>query len=105
MRCRAVVGSANNQLATGADAERLRGRSILYAPDFVVNSGGAIYLLGRELLGWTEDEATERITLTVRTTLAQVYTLAEAESITTNVAAERLAQQRIAEGAPAMTSG
>jgi leucine dehydrogenase len=105
LRCRAVVGSANNQLATGADAERLRGRSILYAPDFVVNSGGAIYLLGRELLGWTEDEATERITLTVRTTLAQVYTLAEAESITTNVAAERLAQQRIAEGAPAMTSG
>ena len=43
----------------------------------------------------------ERIVLTVRTTLSQVFTLAEAEGITTNVAAERLAQQRIAEGATA----
>ena len=101
LRCRAVVGSANNQLATPADAEHLRGRNILYAPDFVVNSGGAIYLLGRELLGWTEDEALERIVLTVRTTLAQVFALAEAQDIATNVAAERLAQQRIAEGATA----
>lgn len=101
LRCLAVVGSANNQLAAPADAERLRERNILYAPDFVVNSGGAIYLLGRELLGWTEDEALERIVLTVRTTLAQVFTLAEAEGITTNVAAERLAQQRITEGATA----
>lgn len=96
LRCRAVVGSANNQLATAADAERLRQRGILYAPDFVVNSGGAIYLLGRELLGWTEDEAMERIVLTVRTTLAQVYALADAEDSTTSVAAERLARQRIA---------
>ena len=87
LRCRAVAGSANNQLATSADAERLRERNILYAPDFVVNSGGAIYLLGRELLGWTEDEALERIVLTVRTTLAQVFALAETEGITTNVAA------------------
>ncbi|HET9980039.1 MAG TPA: Glu/Leu/Phe/Val dehydrogenase dimerization domain-containing protein [Ktedonobacterales bacterium] len=101
LRCRAVAGSANNQLATPADAERLRGRNILYAPDFVVNSGGAIYLLGRELLGWTEEEALERIVLSVRTTLAQVFALAEAEGITTNVAAERLARQRIAEGATA----
>ncbi len=67
----------------------------------MVNSGGAIYLLGRELLGWTEDEALERIVLSVRTTLAQVFALAEAEDITTSVAAERLARQRIAEGATA----
>lgn len=42
LRCRAVAGSANNQLATGADAERLRERGILYAPDYVVNAGGAL---------------------------------------------------------------
>lgn len=42
LRCRAVVGSANNQLASDDDAERLHRRGILYAPDYVANAGGAI---------------------------------------------------------------
>jgi leucine dehydrogenase len=42
LACRVVCGSANNQLAEDADAERLRRRGILYAPDYVANAGGAI---------------------------------------------------------------
>jgi len=42
LRCRAVAGSANNQLEEDADADRLHERGILYAPDYVVNAGGAI---------------------------------------------------------------
>lgn len=42
LACRAVCGSANNQLATEADADRLHRRGILYAPDYVANAGGAI---------------------------------------------------------------
>ncbi len=42
LRCRAVVGSANNQLAEDADADRLHARGILYAPDFIANGGGAL---------------------------------------------------------------
>lgn len=42
LRCRAVAGSANNQLAETADAERLHGRGILYAPDYLINGGGAL---------------------------------------------------------------
>jgi len=41
LRCAIVAGSANNQLAEEADAERLHERGILYAPDYVVNAGGA----------------------------------------------------------------
>jgi leucine dehydrogenase len=40
LRCRAVVGAANNVLADPALAVRLHERGILYAPDFVANSGG-----------------------------------------------------------------
>jgi leucine dehydrogenase len=40
--CRAVAGSANNQLAERQDAQRLVERGILYAPDYIVNAGGAI---------------------------------------------------------------
>lgn len=42
MRCRLVAGSANNQLATPEDADRLHERGIVYAPDYVVNGGGAL---------------------------------------------------------------
>lgn len=44
LRCRVVAGSANNQLRTPEDAERLRARRILYAPDYVVNGAGAVSL-------------------------------------------------------------
>ena len=42
LACRAVAGCANNQLAEPEDAERLHERGILFAPDYVVNSGGVI---------------------------------------------------------------
>lgn len=37
-----VAGSANNQLATPDDAERIAARGILYVPDYVINAGGAL---------------------------------------------------------------
>lgn len=37
-----IAGGANNQLATAADGDRLKERSILYAPDYVINAGGII---------------------------------------------------------------
>ena len=42
LRCDMVVGSANNQLESDADADALAERGILYAPDYVVNGGGAL---------------------------------------------------------------
>jgi leucine dehydrogenase len=44
LRCRIVAGSANNQLGEAADADRLHERGILYAPDYVINGGGAAAL-------------------------------------------------------------
>jgi leucine dehydrogenase len=42
LRTPIVAGGANNQLATPQDGERLHGRGILYAPDYVINAGGII---------------------------------------------------------------
>jgi leucine dehydrogenase len=42
LRCRIVAGSANNQLAEPADAQRLHERGILYVPDYIINAGGAL---------------------------------------------------------------
>ncbi len=102
LRCRAVAGAANNQLAHPADAERLRARGILYAPDFVVNLGGAAAITGRETMGWSEDEASRQIIEAITSALRQVLRIAAEEGITTAAAALRLAEARLA--APSPTS-
>lgn len=94
LRCDAVVGSANNQLASPADAERLRHRGIVYAPDFVANAGGVINI-AEEPHGYDQDRAYDRIR-TIYETLLQVFERAEADGSTTAAAADRLAEERIA---------
>jgi len=42
LRCRAIAGAANNQLAREDHGDELHRRGILYAPDFVVSAGGLI---------------------------------------------------------------
>lgn len=42
LHCAIVAGAANNQLAAPEDATRLLERGILYAPDYVINGGGAM---------------------------------------------------------------
>jgi leucine dehydrogenase len=46
LKCRVVAGGASNQLAEPEDAKRLKDRGILYAPDYVINIGGAMFLVG-----------------------------------------------------------
>jgi leucine dehydrogenase len=95
LQCRAVVGSANNQLARPQDVELLRERQILYAPDFVVNVGGAMALLGMEAMGWSEAEANERVIQSIEQTLRQTFDLAAAQNISTAGAARSVAEARL----------
>ena len=94
LRCRVVAGSANNQLATPADADRLRERGILYAPDFVINAGGVFYNVGTEALAW-DAARVERALEGIGETLAEIFARSEAEGISTGRAAEALAESRI----------
>lgn len=96
LRCRAVVGGANNQLEEARDAERLREREILYAPDYLANMGGALALSGIEDEGWSQAEAETRVVENVRNKLRQTYDLSKAENITTDAAARRVAEELLA---------
>lgn len=97
LRCRVVAGAANNQMATAGDADRLGEASILYAPDFVINAGGVIHLAGYERFGWDEAQVTARLA-GIGATLERVFEEAERHGLTTLVAAERLATERLAAG-------
>jgi glutamate dehydrogenase/leucine dehydrogenase len=93
--CRIVAGSANNQLAEPEDAERLHAAGILYAPDYVINAGGVLQLLGLEDFRWDEAEL-ERNLAGIGDTLRGLYADAVAAGITPALAAERLAARRVA---------
>src|SRR3954451_20440789 len=60
-RCRVIAGAANSQLAVPELADRLHERGILYAPDYIINSGGVLHGAGRESLGWSEAQVEERL--------------------------------------------
>jgi len=95
LRCKIVAGSANNQLGEAADAQRLADAGILYAPDFVINAGGVLQLLGLEEHGWDEDEL-ERNLAGIGETLRRLYRTADAKGITPEAAGEQLASERVA---------
>ena len=97
--CRIVAGSANNQLVEPEDAERLHAAAILYAPDYVINAGGVLQLIGTEDLGLDAD-ALEESYVRIGDTLRRLYDDADATGVTPAVAAERLAAERVAAAAP-----
>ncbi|GAA0259187.1 amino acid dehydrogenase [Actinomadura nitritigenes] len=61
LRCRAVVGPANNQLAAPGVADLLHRRGILWVPDYVASAGGVIHAVTAELHRLGPDEARARV--------------------------------------------
>jgi leucine dehydrogenase len=93
LNCEAIVGSANNQLATDKDAKRLADRGILYGPDFVVNAGGLINVYD-ELHGYSKTRALHRVDSIYEATMTILET-AEEHGINPNEAAVKVAEDRI----------
>jgi leucine dehydrogenase len=93
IKARAVVGGANNQLATPKDDERLRAAGILYCPDYVANGGGIIDL-HHQRSGWNA-QAVERHVMTLAETFRKIAERAEARSCGTSSIADEIARERL----------
>jgi leucine dehydrogenase len=91
----AVCGPANNPLASHDGGDRLAARGILYAPDFVVNAGGVIYLDLESKRAGTHEEILGRVA-GIGDTLRGVYDAAERRGVTPLEAADALAEERLA---------
>jgi len=94
LRARIVCGGANNQLAHPGIEAALAARGILYAPDYCVNAGGVIQVAD-ELRGFSFERAKAKAAQIYDTTAA-VLGLAEKEGVPPAVAADRLAEARMA---------
>lgn len=94
LKVKAVCGSANNQLAEGLKhSKMLEDKNILYAPDFIVNSGGVINVAD-ELSGYNEERALLKIKA-IYDQMGHVFRIAKEQNISTVEAADHLAEERI----------
>lgn len=92
LRCRAVVGSANNQLTSPDAATTLAELGIIYVPDFIANAGGIINIASE--YGYTQsdvEDALRRIGDTTR----EILEAAETHDKTTLEVAMDIARQRM----------
>ena len=79
LKAQIVAGSANNQLATSEDGFALDRRQILYVPDYVINSGGLIFVA---LTHAHEDQQTIHHQVTnIGQTLSHLFSVSKASSL------------------------
>jgi leucine dehydrogenase len=96
LSARVVAGGANNQLARDHHGAMLRDRDILYAPDYVINGGGIIRVAA-QIESWSDAEVERRV-CGIADTLATIFRRATRDGEPTNVIADRMAEERIAQG-------
>jgi leucine dehydrogenase len=94
LRCRVIAGGANNQLETPEDADRLRERGIVYAPDFVINAGGVLHGGGLEELHWSRETLAEKLA-GIGDAVYAILERADRDGVSTDAAARRIAIARI----------
>jgi glutamate dehydrogenase/leucine dehydrogenase len=100
LRCAAVCGAANNQLADDAADVALAERGIVYAPDYVVNAGGIINIAEEWAPTGYSPERAHAAAARIEETTRRVFAVARDEGITTSRAADEFARRRVeAEGA------
>ncbi|MEU6481756.1 Glu/Leu/Phe/Val dehydrogenase dimerization domain-containing protein [Streptomyces sp. NPDC047017] len=101
LTAKVVCGAANNQLAHPGVEKDLADRGILYAPDYVVNAGGVIQVAD-ELHGFDFERCKAKAAKIFDTTLA-IFARAKEDGIPPAAAADRIAEQRMAEARAART--
>jgi leucine dehydrogenase len=94
LRCRAVVGGANEQLAEPRHGDALLQRGILFAPDYVANAGGLLSLLYE--IGEEDEEGVLARVEAIGDRVAEILGRAEAESLPPHRVADRMAEERLA---------
>jgi leucine dehydrogenase len=99
LRAVVVAGAANNQLERDRHGQMLRDHGVLYAPDYVINSGGVIHVAG-QIFGWSDGEIATRVHA-IAGTLKEIFRRADMENRPTSVVSDLIAEDRMAMAAKA----
>ena len=97
LKCSIIAGAANNQLKDEVrHGYMLMDKSITYAPDFLINAGGLINVYNEFLGNYNRNRVFEHAEK-IYTTCLNILNLAENEKISSQEAAIKLSEKRIAD--------
>lgn len=90
LQCKIIAGSANNQLSHEDRGQDLFNKNILYAPDYVINSGGLISAALRR-----QDDLIQTKTQNIQPTLHEIFKRSDKLSQDTATIAKHMAERII----------
>jgi len=97
LKCSIIAGGANNQLSESSIAQKLRAKNILYIPDFVINSGGLIYVSSymspKKSNEWIESKING-----IGPTIKKLCEASESEGVSASEMSLKLAKAKIQRG-------
>ena len=94
LKCKVICGAANNQLASDEIGDEIERRGLFYAPDYAVNAGGVMNI-SLEIDGYNRERAM-RMMRTIFHNVTRIFEIAKRDNIPTYLAADRMAEERIA---------
>lgn len=98
LRCQAIAGAANNQLDTQETGRLLFEKQILYAPDYIINSGGIINAAAEfEPNGYNPTFSRDKVNH-IYDILLQIFRKSAAEELPTNIVADLIAEHNLMRG-------
>ncbi len=100
LKCSIIAGCANNQLSEERIGELLHQQNILYAPDYVINSGGLIFASSR--FRNLKQAYIDHEVVRLRDTLNQIFILSHQKDKPCNVIANEMAEHILYEGGHSM---
>ncbi|MEM1282229.1 MAG: amino acid dehydrogenase [Chlamydiota bacterium] len=96
-RCKGIAGGANNQLSSHADGQLIFEKEILYAPDFIINSGGLINAaMEFEADGYDPIQSRNK-TDHIYNILTNIFDMSEREFKPTSLVADEIAEHNLKE--------
>lgn len=98
LRCQAIAGAANNQLENEETGRLLFDKQILYAPDYIINSGGIINAAAEfEPNGYDPTFARDKVNH-IYDILLQIFRKSASEQLPTNIVANFIAEHNLIRG-------
>jgi leucine dehydrogenase len=95
LKTRVIAGAANNILAEDRHGDELERRGVVYAVDYIANSGGTIYDTDRFRKGGFQPERARANVQRIFERTNEVFAIADRDHIPYYRAADRLAEERI----------
>jgi leucine dehydrogenase len=103
IKAKIIAGAANNQLSTLDMGAELQKRGKLFAPDYVLNAGGIINVMG-EIEGDFDPAWVQGKLRGLEETLGEILDQSETEGRPSNIIADEIARNRIEEKRAAKTT-